>query len=200
MKATLDGHPLSIDRPSLAAALHAGVTSAREQGRIIVEVFLDGQPVQGDALGEPSDETLDAQLVEMTSTDPTSLVRITLFDAADAMDSSQDEHAACAEMIHRGDIGAAMGALGELLSTWQAVREAIAHGGAAIGQPLSEFASGGTLDERTEALSKQLDDLKRAVGDDDLSTVADLLEDDLRAEAGLWADTLRHIAEGMKQD
>lgn len=200
MKATLDGQSLTIDRPSLAAALQAGVTSAREQGRIIVEVFLDGQPVQGDALGEPSDDPLDGQHVEMTSTDPTSLVRVTLFDAADAMDSSKEEHAACAEMIHRGDIGAAMGSLGQLLSTWQAVREAVAHGGAAIGQPLSNFATAGTLDERTETLSKQLDDLKRAVGNDDLSTVADLLEDDLRAEAGLWADTLRHIAEGMKQD
>lgn len=200
MKATLDGQSLTIDRPSLAAALEAGVASAREQGRIIVEVFLDGQPVQGEALGEPSDEALDAGHIELTSTDPTSLVRVTLFDAADAMDSSKEEHAACAEMIHRGDIGAAMGSLGQLLSTWQAVREAIAHGGAAIGQPLSDYAGEGKLDERTEALSKQLDDLKRAVGDDDLSTVADLLEDDLRTEAGLWADTLRHIAEAMKPD
>lgn len=200
MKATLDGQSLTIDRPSLAAALEAGATSAREQGRIIVEVFLDGQPVQGQALGEPSDEALDAGHIEMTSTDPTSLVRVTLFDAADAMESAKDEHAACAEMIHRGDIGAAMGSLGQLLSTWQAVREAIAHGGAAIGQPLSDYAGEGKLDERTEALSQQLDDLKRAVGDDDLSTVADLLEDDLRAEAGLWADTLRHIAEAMKPD
>ncbi|UYV12099.1 MAG: hypothetical protein NCW75_12445 [Phycisphaera sp.] len=200
MKATLDGQSLTIDRPSLAAALEAGATSAREQGRIIVEVFLDGQPVQGEALGEPSDDALNAEHVEMTSTDPTSLVRVTLFDAADAMDSSQEEHAACAEMIHRGDIAAAMGSLGQLLSTWQAVREAIAQGGAAIGQPLSDYAGQGKLDERTEALSKQLDDLKRAVGNDDLSTVADLLEDDLRSEAGLWADTLRHIAEGLKQD
>lgn len=200
MKATLDGQSLTIDRPSLAAALEAGVTSAREQGRIIVEVFLDGKPLQGDALGEPSDEEIKAEHIEMTSTDPSSLVRVTLFDAADAMDSAQDEHAACAEMIHRGDIGAAMGLLGQLLSTWQAVREAITQGGAAIGQPLSDFAGDGKLDERTEALSKQLDDLKRAVGNDDLSTVADLLEDDLRSEAGLWADTLRHIAEGMKPD
>lgn len=200
MKATLDGHPLTIDRPSLAAALRAGAADARERGRIIVEVFLDGQPVQGDALGEPSDDALDAQHVEMTSTDPTSLVRVTLFDAADAMESSQEEHAACAQMIHRGDIAAAMGALGQLLSTWQAVREAIAHGGAAIGQPLSSFAPAGALEQRTKALTKQLDDLKRAVGNDDLSTVADLLEDDLRTEAGLWADSLRHIAEVMKQD
>ncbi len=200
MKATLDGQPLTIDRPSLAAALEAGVANARERGRIIVEVLLDGEPLHGEALGQPSDEAIDAQHVEMTSTDPTSLVRVTLFDAADAMDSAQDEHAACAEMIHRGDIRAAMGALGQLLSTWQAVREAVAQGGAAVGQPLSSYAAEGSLDKRTESLSKQLDDLKRAVGNDDLSTVADLLEDDLRAEAGLWADTLRQIAEGMKPD
>ncbi len=199
MKATLDGRDLTIDRPSLAAALEAGVASAREQGRIVIEVFLDGQPVDGNNLGEPSDDPIDAKHVEMTSTDPTSLVRVTLFDAADAMDSAQDEHAACAAMIHRGDVTAAMGTLAQILSTWQAVREAIIQGGAAIGQPLSEYAGPGKLNERTEALSRQLDALKRAVGDDDLSTVADLLEEDLRTEAGLWADTLRHIAEAMKQ-
>jgi hypothetical protein len=200
MKATLDGQPLTIDRPSLAAALQAAAASARERGRIIVEVLLDGQPVHGEALGQPSDEAIDAEHLEMTSTDPTSLVRVTLFDAADAMDNARDEHAACAEMIHRGDIQAAMGSLGQLLSTWQAVREAIAHGGAAMGHPLADYAGDGKLDARTAALSKQLDDLKRAVGNDDLSTVADLLEDDLRTEAGLWADTLRQIAEGMKPE
>ena len=57
----------------------------------------------------------------------------------------------------------------------------------------------GVLDERTEARSRQLDALKRAVADDDLVAVADLLEEDLSVEAGLWADTLRIIAEAMKE-
>ena len=200
MKATLDGQSLTLDRPSLAAAIEAGASRAREQGRIVIEVFVDGTPVEGAALDQVSDEPLDGQHVEMTSTDPASLVRVTLFDAADAMDTSQDEHAACAEMIHRGEVTQAMGALAQLLATWQAVREAIIQGGAAVGQPLEAFASDGKLNERTDALSKQLDALKRAVADDDLPAVADLLEEDLRTEAGLWADTLRHIAEAMKTD
>lgn len=198
MRATLDGESLTIDRPSLAAALQAGAASARERGRIVIEVVLDGEPVQGEALAEPSDAPLSGEHLAMTSTDPASLVRVTLFDAADAMDSARDEHAACAEMIHRGDVGEAMGALARLLSTWQAVREAVVQGGAAMGQPLSSYVGQGKLDERTDALSRQLDTLKRAVADSDLSAVADVLEDDLQSEAGLWADTLRQIAEGMK--
>ncbi|MFI4916121.1 MAG: hypothetical protein ACIAS6_06395 [Phycisphaerales bacterium JB060] len=198
MKATLDGQEISIDRPTLAAALEAGVASARAQGRIVIDVSMDGQPVDGELLSQPTDEPLDAGVLEMTSTDPLSLVRVTFFDAADAMDSAKEEHQACAEQIHRGEIGQAMAGLGQLLSTWQAVRQAVAQGGAALGQPLSAYASNGALDERTEALAKHLDDLKRAVGNDDLTTVADLLEEDLRAEAGQWADTLRHIAQAMK--
>ncbi|OAB60552.1 hypothetical protein AY599_25175 [Leptolyngbya valderiana BDU 20041] len=200
MKAILDGQDLAIDRPTLAAALEAGAAAARDQGRIVIEVMVDGQPVEGEQLGEPSDEPLEAQVLEMTSTDPASLVRVTLFDAADAMESAKDEHAACAEMIHRGEMSEAMGALAQLLSTWQAVRQAVVQGGAAVGRPLSGYAAEGALEERTEALARQLDDLKRAVGNDDLVTVADLLEEDLRAEAGLWADTLRRIAEAMKTD
>ena len=198
MKATLDGQDLSPSQPSLAAAIEAGATRAREQGRIVIEVFVDGQPVDGQGIDSASDEPLDGQHIEMTSTDPASLVRVTLFDAADAMDGSKDEHAACAEMIHRGDVSQAMASLAQLLGTWQAVREAIIQGGAAMGQPLGRYDATESLESRTEALSKQLDALKRAVADDDLPAVADLLEEDLRTEAGLWADTLRHIADGMK--
>lgn len=200
MKATLDGQNLTLERPSLAAAIEAGAMRAQEQGRIVVEVCVDGRPVESDAIDQPSDEPMGDQHVEMTSTDPASLVRVTLFDAADAMDGSQDEHAACAEMIHRGEVTQAMGALAQLLATWQAVREAIIQGGAAMGQNLGAYTGEGELNERTDALAKQLDALKRAVADDDLPAVADLLEEDLRTEAGLWADTLRHIAERMKAD
>jgi leucyl aminopeptidase (aminopeptidase T) len=198
MRATLDGQSLTIDRPSLAAALQAGAETARGRGRIVVEVLLDGQPVQGEDLAQPSDETLNGQHLEMTSTDPASLVRLTLFDAADAMDSARDEHAACAEKIHRGDISEAMQSLTQILATWQAVREAVVQGGAAMGRPLSTFAADGKLEGRTTALTRHLDALKRAVGDNDLSTLADVLEEDLQAEAGLWADVLRQIAEGLK--
>lgn len=200
MKATLDGEDLAIDRPTLAAALEAGAERARSRGRIVVEVLQDGEPVTGDRLGEPSDEPLEAGVLEMISTDPASLVRVTLFDAADAMDGAKEEHAACAEMIHRGEMNQAMQALAQLLSTWQAVRQAVVQGGAAVGMPLSQYAAEGALDARSEALARQLDDLKRAVGDEDLVTVADLLEEDLRDEAGLWADTLRNIAEAMKPE
>ncbi|MGD1916736.1 MAG: hypothetical protein ACFCBV_11185 [Phycisphaerales bacterium] len=199
MKATLDGQDLALDRPSLAAALEAGASHARDHGRIVIEVLVDGQTLEGEALDHASDEPLPSGHIEMTTADPASLVRVTLFDAADAMEVSKDEHASCAEMIHRGDVSEAMGALAQVLATWQAVREAIIQGGAAVGQPLNEFAGEGALDERTETLSRQLDALKRAVADEDLVTVADLLEDDLYAEAGLWADTLRVIAEAMKE-
>ena len=198
MRASLDGHELILDRQSLAAALEAGATRARESGRIVIEVFVDGQPVGGDALEHASDLPMAEQHVEMTTADPASLVRVTLFDAADAMEGSKEEHAACAEMIHRGEVAEAMGALGQLLGTWQAVRSAVDHGGDAMGRPLAEFAGDGSVEQRIESLSRQLDALKRAVADEDLSTVADLLEEDLCDEAGLWADTLRRVAEAMK--
>ncbi len=199
MKATLDGQDLTIDRPSLAAALEAGAAQARGRGRIVIEVLVDGQVLEGDELDHASDEPLTSTHVEMMTADPASLVRITLFDAADAMDSSKEEHASCAELIHRGDTSEAMGALAQVLATWQAVRDAIIQGGEAVGRPLKSFAGEGVLDERTEELSRQLDALKRAVADDDLVAVADLLEEDLSVEAGLWADTLRIIAEAMKE-
>ena len=200
MKATLDGQDLAVDQPSLASAIEAAAARARERGRIVIEIYVDGQQIEGAALDEASQESLEGRRVEMTSTDPASLVRVTLFDAADAMDHAKDEHASCAEMIHRGEVTSAMGALAQLLGTWQAVREAIIQGGQAMGEPLGRFDASNSPEERSEALSKQLEALKRAVADDDLSAVADLLEEDLCTEAGHWADTLRRIAEGMRPE
>lgn len=200
MKATLDGRELTLAQPTLSAAIEAAATAAQEQGRIVIEVAIDGCPLDRSVLDAPNMSSMAGEHVAMTSADPLSLVRVTLFDAADAMESSREEHEACAAMIHKGELGQAMAALAQLLATWQAVREAIVHGGLAVGQPLETFLAPGCLVERTEALSRCLDSLKRAVGDDDLSTVADILEDDLHAEAGLWAETLRQIAGAMRED
>lgn len=200
MKATLDGQELTLARPTLAGALEAASHEARARGRIVIEVCLDGSPVDPSSIDTPSETALEGELLAMTTTDPRSLVRVTLFDAADAMDNAREEHGACAAMIHKGDVARAMQALGQVLATWQAVREAVVQGGLAVGRPLESFVAEGHLVQRTEALSKHLDALKRAVGDGDLPSVADILEDDLHAEAGRWADTLRLIAGAMRED
>lgn len=200
MKATLDGQELTLANPTVAGAIEAAARAAQDRGRIVIEVSVDGQPVDPSMLDVGGRETLEGEHVAMSSADPLSLVRVTLFDAADAMDGSREEHEACAAMIHKGEVGQAMAALAQLLATWQAVREAVVHGGLAVGQSLDSFLAPGLLVERTEALSRHLDALKRAVGDDDLPSVADILEDDLHAEAGLWAETLRQIAGAMRAD
>ncbi|MEQ8843332.1 MAG: hypothetical protein RIB58_00640 [Phycisphaerales bacterium] len=198
MKATLDGTDLELTGVTLSAALEAGAQHARDAGRIVIEVLVDGQPLEGEALDAAGGQPMPDATVEMTSADPAALVRVTLFDAADAMEDSRQEHVACAEMIHRGDVAEAMASLGQLMATWQAVREAVVQSGTALGRPLASYSTQHSLEARTDALAKQLETLRKAVADDDLSVAADVLEEDLSAEAGMWADALRQIAEAMK--
>lgn len=200
MKATLDGQELTVPSPTLAAAIDAAAQQARQAGRIIIEVALDGRPLEGDELERLADDQhASADHVAITSADAASLVRVTLFDAADAMEHARDEHAACAAMIHKGQVAQAMEALAELLTTWQAVRQALIQGGAAVDRPLAGYLPDpATLGDRTDALSALLESLKQAVADDDLATVADLLEDDFTEEAQRWAQTLRTIAQAMR--
>ncbi|MEO1009142.1 MAG: hypothetical protein AAFX79_11290 [Planctomycetota bacterium] len=198
MRATLDGQELQTDGGSLAAAIRAGAEAARARSRIVIEVQVDGARIGEAALEEPGEGPLDGEHVEMTSADPVALVRVTLFDAADALQDADAHHAASAEQIHRGDLSAAMGSITELLATWQAVRDAVTHGSAAVGGTLDRYATDADLGGRIDALAGLLAELRAALGANDLTRAADVVEYDLREEGERWRGMLRTIAGAMK--
>lgn len=199
MRVLLDGNEIPSREPTLAAAIDAGRAAAETAGRAIIEVSVDGQPVMGDALDRPPTEPIAGAEVRLTSTDPVSLVRSTLLDAADALESTRPQHGTIAEGLQAGEAGEALQQLSATLQVWQAAQDVLTRGFVLLGRdpgalPVPEGSGADSVNQMVELLASELREIKRALGDQDLAAVADVVGYELEPMAEHWVSLLRDAA------
>ena len=199
MRVLLDGETISSHGQSLAAAMEAGRVAAEASGRVIIEVLLNGEPVQGGDLERPSPEDAGNAEVRMTSSDPLELVRVSLLEAADTLESTRAAHSALAEEIQTGIGATTLEALAGTLSTWQAAQDVLLQGWALLGRDpmtLTPPADAGadTVSGMVERLVGELRAIKRGLEDRDMTAVADSVGYELEPMTAQWASLLRTAA------
>lgn len=202
MRVLLDGNEIQAREPTLAAALDAGRLAAEAAGRAIIEVVVNGEPVPGDQLDQPSADSIDGSEVTLTSTDPVALVTTTLLDAAEALESTREQHATIAEGLQAGEAGEALTELAATLQVWQAAQDVLTRGMMLLGRDpagLSVPSGAGavSVQQMVEKLAEQLREIKRALGDQDLAAVADVVGYELEPMVEHWVALLRTAAGGM---
>jgi len=202
MQTFLDDQVLTVDRPTLAAALRAGADAAEQAGRAIIEASADGAALRDEQLDAPSDEDTGIGEVRLVSAEPRSLVRVTFLEAADTLVQVAPDHAAVAKMIHEGRLDDAMTELSSLLEVWRTVRETVDKGSALVGLILeeAELPELGRADLLVGQLAGRLDELKQALAIQDWSTVADLIEFEMAEQAEQWTALLRGLSDLLKED
>lgn len=207
MRLLLDNQEISLDRPSLAAAIAAGVAAAESQGRIIVEASLDGTSLDDDSLSSPSDKTMESGEVRLVSAEPRSLVRVTLLDAADALDEALKSQNICAEAIQTGQVQDALEPLRDALGIWDTIREVVVKSAKLmaieldqIQDPGAEGEQGATITHLTDALGEHLGEVKRCLGVQDWAALADVLAYDLADEVARWKRLLQMMAGSIQAE
>lgn len=193
MKAFLDDRKIDAGTPTLADVLTEGAAMAEEEGRIIVEVSIDGQEVAGDELESPSDTDLGDAEVRLVSADPAALAAQALSDAATQLSQTRERQTQCASLVQVGKITEAMSMMEGCLSDWQMARTVVD----TVTQLTNVTAK--TADDTIEDLAAKLDELKSALTGQDWATVADLLAYDLDEQVTSWTamlDEMRATFEG----
>jgi hypothetical protein len=200
MNVTLDGQPMVIARPTLAAALAEGVNQARTRGRVIIEVKGDGAMLGDDALSNPSDTEGQFGLVQLISADPRNLVKVTLGDGAEALRALLDEQQRVAELIHADKGQEAVAGLQAIFQTWQTIKDLVERGATLLDTDLSVvelsgLPEGETFSKASTRLLTHLRRVKTALGSQDWSALADVLQYDLCDEAQAWEKLLDALAD-----
>jgi hypothetical protein len=200
MHVLLDGQPLDIKRPSLAEALRAGIAAAGAQGRIIIEVKADGQSLPEESLEFPSDDVAEFAELRLTTADPRQLVRVTLLDAVEALESARAEQMTASELLATGKIEESLGHLQTALATWQAVRDVVSRSAAVLRLRLDNVQLQGveeheSLSVASGELNAALTSVKTALTHEDWSALSDVLAYDLEAQARLWKRLLTAFAD-----
>ncbi|GAB5495042.1 MAG: hypothetical protein Phyf2KO_01220 [Phycisphaerales bacterium] len=204
MNVLLDENPIEVQDETLAGAMSAAIEVAEKQGRTIIEVVLDGQPVRGDALENVSTEPIPGSNVEFVSADPVALVQQSLFDASQALAATQRAHTDIADMLQGGeDVPKAMNKLGETLNVWQGAQDVLARGygllnldPATLNLP-DNIAEGKEVTVLFSELGEQLREVRRSIEDHDLASLADAIGYELEPLAGEWAKVLAFAAETL---
>jgi len=201
MKALLDGKSLAADRETLAGVVEAGTARAGESGRVIVEVWVDGEVVSSELLADPPETDLTGREVLLTSAEPRGLVSETLRDASDVLGQTRQGQVECAELIQQGALEEAFQRLPRLLQEWQMVQEVLIGSARLLGEPVDELAPGGGgeegeagIEKAIETLGNLLQEVKGALGREDWAALSDVLAYDLNEAAGEWCDMLDGIA------
>jgi hypothetical protein len=204
MRLYLDGDPIQVETPGLATALREGAARAEQRGRIVVEATLDGRALSDEQLEHPSDDPGAGDEVRLLSAEPKSLVRITLLDAADALEDAKVRQAQCARQLQTGDMEGAMQTLSDAITVWQAVRDVVSRSADLLQLPLDGMTFPGPdadsppVGQLVASLTANLEELKRSVNAEDWSALADVLAYDLDEQADRWRGLMHNLAEHVK--
>jgi hypothetical protein len=195
MRAFLDDAPLTTPRPTLAAALRAGAAQAHQNGRIVVEVFVDGRQASESMIDEPSDEPTTSE-IRLISLDPRELVHQTLLDCIEALSAANAEQLRCAELVQAGKVEQALEPLSQAIGTWQAVRDALERSTALVlGKETGESPDLSTL---LDGLAQRLEEIRSALAREDWSALADVLAYDMPEQVQKWSTALADLAARIK--
>lgn len=197
MNIYLDDAPLAETAETLAGAISAARDSAAARDRVIVDIIADGTPLAPDQLDDEEVMGGRCEEVRLTTADPQSFVRVTMQDAADALDQAREDQKRAAEHLEAGQTEDGFAMLEHMLAIWQAVRQSLDQGAQLLGLDLTTLplAKPDELPESIEHLSTALAEVRRCVQGQDWAGLSDLLLYDLDELAVRWQSLLREVAE-----
>ena len=204
MRAFLDEKSLELSSApgggSVAAAIAAARAAAAARGRIVIDVLVNGERLDEEALETPS--ILPAGDIELkcVSADPGQLVAESFADVSRAIDDARPVQREAADALQTGKLDAAFDRLAGVLEVWDAVHRVTDQGPALLGIPLAKLAATQRVEQELADLSATLQQVKDAVTGQDWSTLADLLTHELDASADRWSRLLLALAQRAKEN
>lgn len=200
MRVYLDNRDLGVTARTLGEALKAGVTEAEAAARVIIEMKADGVPV-GDEELERAGEPSQIGELHLVSADARTLVRVTLHDAADALNEARARQNAAAELVQAGDTQKALDELQQALQLWQLVRGTLDKSAQLLALKPDQTEVPGPdgktirLADEADALTRSLGVVKSALEQQDWSALSDVLAYDMEQRVGTWQRMLRALGD-----
>jgi len=125
MPVHIDDMPVDLDSGPLGEVLLAAQKRMEPQGRIIVEVLLDGRTIVGDELVDRQNEAIDDATLNLLTANPRELVIDTLGETHRMLEAAGEQQAEAADALQRDDEATALERIGEAMTIWQQTERAV---------------------------------------------------------------------------
>jgi hypothetical protein len=172
----LDDVTVELPGDSLGAVIMSANRRLSEDGRIIVEVELDGEGMGSDGLESRQHDAIAGREVRMRSAAPRDLALQVLDEVRTRLHESRAVQAECAELIQRDQTHDALGRFNDVVASWLSVQEAVVNVTRLLDIKVEELTFGGrSAAEATESLVQALQSLKQMIQSGDTVGMADAL-------------------------
>ncbi len=172
----LDDEPVQLTGTSLAELIASATQHLADDGRVVVEVMLDGSVLNAEEMGQRRDNPLEDAEVRLVSADPAALAVSTLYQVREQLPQATSLHEQAAECLQRDNPEEALKLLAEVIGVWMQTQEAVLGSAGVVGLGLDEVkVDGEPMSDYTDELIKQLHGLKDLIVAGDTVALADTL-------------------------
>jgi hypothetical protein len=194
MQILFDEVPCTLDAGTIGEAIATARDLARDRGRFIVDITVDGCRLTEADLASNQRHAEAARIIRFTSADPVEIVAHTFEDAEDALTEADELQREAAELLQSDQHTVSMDKLGEAVSIWLSVQEAVVKGTQAIGVDLNTVHVGGaSFQDMIHRLNECLKTVRRGLQDRDEVTLADTLLYEFPQIVEQWRGLLRDL-------
>lgn len=192
MQVTLDQQPCDVAARNVWDAIAEASSIAQSNGRMIVEVIVDGTPLSDAEVSALQEESREASSVELTSANVGALVAEVFAEVDEALGQAEALQTQAAEKLQVGEQAEAMARLSEAVSIWQTAQRALMLGVEAMvggGRDVKEKS----FDDAIEQLRQQLDAVCDALRQQDMIALSDALMYELPECVTQWRGMLKSL-------
>ncbi|WP_432800148.1 hypothetical protein [Poriferisphaera sp. WC338] len=187
MNVIIDDVPVALSGSTLSEVVESAREHLADDGRIVVEVEWDAQVLQGDDLAATMSKSVDGHSVRLITANPANLAVLVLGQVRGQLAEIKQWQEQAAENLQQDQPAPALERIGECISGWLAIQEAVGKISGLVNMNLDDVKTGnGTAIEHIAGLAEQLKTLKQLLEDRDVITLADVMAYEWPGVADDW--------------
>ena len=125
MPVLIDGQPVEIDGADLSDVLSAARCHLDPAGRVIVEVELDGEPLDTETMESRRQDPVAGCELKLTSADPGAVAVEVLRNVSAGLSAVRQDQKIAAELLQQDDQAQALQRLSSIIETWQQAQQGV---------------------------------------------------------------------------
>lgn len=176
MTVYIDEQRVELAGDRLAEVLAAASERLEPQGRLIVEVAVDGQALVGEQLDEHGQMAVEGREIRLRSVEPVELVVAALTDSRAGLGEARELQMQAAELLQQDEAESAMRKVAGVVGLWQQVQAAVIQSLRLTRVRLEDLdVDGQSSQQLIEQLLEQLKQVRQLLQDSDTIGLADTL-------------------------
>jgi len=199
MAVFVDDEPVYLTGQDLGSILAAAREHLAPEGRVVVDVAVDGQSLSGEQLEEPGQVDTSGAEVRLYTADPRQLAVETLTQVKGRLSDAASLHERAAELLQQDQASEGLKQVAESIEVWLQTQQAVQHSATLLGFDLNTLEiDGKPMAQLTSELAEQLRGLKDMLNSGDTVALADALAYEWPETVELWSRVVQGLIDRIE--